>query len=109
MISIHTPTKGVTDLEKALTVQAKISIHTPTKGVTNKAFLISCHQLISIHTPTKGVTKCHFRNWSYANNFNPHSHEGSDHGVTTAFKGIIISIHTPTKGVTLNDSRSIQV
>ena len=55
-ISIHTPTKGVTDFALDGLEELKISIHTPTKGVT----LILCpnwtHDQISIHTPTKGVT-----------------------------------------------------
>ena len=56
LVSIHTPTKGVTDSVKASSGFTRVSIHTPTKGVT--AFLlnrpyISC---VSIHTPTKGVT-----------------------------------------------------
>ena len=33
-----------------------ISIHTPTKGVTTNIIVFPYVQLISIHTPTKGVT-----------------------------------------------------
>ena len=122
-----------------------ISIHTPTRGVTWRSdYLDSWHRYfnphshkgsdarfnnnddfidISIHTPTRGVT----RNVSFEdgaiNDFNPHSHKGSDllsnqdmhfliyfnphshkgsdvckfskHGCCT------ISIHTPTRGVTI--------
>ena len=37
---------------------------------------------------------------SIINNFNPHSHEGSDEKVGNAGEWLKISIHTPTKGVT---------
>ena len=33
-----------------------VSIHTPTKGVTTEGFLFGIAQKVSIHTPTKGVT-----------------------------------------------------
>ena len=33
-----------------------VSIHTPTKGVTNIAAKIAVIYVVSIHTPTKGVT-----------------------------------------------------
>ena len=34
----------------------EISIHTPTKGVTEQRLIDSKQLRISIHTPTKGVT-----------------------------------------------------
>ena len=34
-----------------------VSIHTPTKGVTIETFLKILLTLVSIHTPTKGVTE----------------------------------------------------
>ena len=101
MISIHTPTKGVTGFKSGLNellgdfnphshegsdtmaeylaVSAQISIHTPTKGVTTTLGYQLCAQHISIHTPTKGVT---ILKWSESSCIN-------------------ISIHTPTKGVTM--------
>ena len=33
-----------------------VSIHTPTKGVTDSPILIAIFHYVSIHTPTKGVT-----------------------------------------------------
>ena len=99
-ISIHTPTKGVTDLLYHRCYATHISIHTPTKGVTRppskdpKGHRISIHTptkgvtifrsfqylspCISIHTPTKGVTSCRYYQSQSALYFNPHSHEGSD-------------------------------
>ena len=78
-----------------------ISIHTPTKGVTPLIISPIASKDISIHTPTKGVTlfrHCYLIYWKFQstlprrewlwsararcllNNFNPHSHEGSDDG-----------------------------
>ena len=37
-------------------MEMEISIHTPTKGVTNLKLGYGGTQAISIHTPTKGVT-----------------------------------------------------
>ena len=55
-VSIHTPTKGVTNKVVYVPPVYEVSIHTPTKGVT---FLFVCFllsKIVSIHTPTKGVT-----------------------------------------------------
>ena len=76
-----------------------ISIHTPTKGATDIIILKFHFFIISIHTPTKGATQSlqpqtrtykfqstlprrerHnlYRHKRGLTNFNPHSHEGSD-------------------------------
>ena len=60
-ISIHTPTRGVTDMAKAFGLKEKISIHTPTRGVTTTCPPFSFVISISIHTPTRGVTKGGYR------------------------------------------------
>ena len=62
-ISIHTPTKGVTCASMSFRLRISISIHTPTKGVTVAS--------LGIKPPTQ-------------NDFNPHSHEGSDHSPVLA-------------------------
>ena len=78
IVSIHTPTKGVTFcvMVLAMTVSSfnphthegcdihnfrilkfnRVSIHTPTKGVTLAADRPTTSSKVSIHTPTKGVT-----------------------------------------------------
>ena len=56
LVSIHTPTKGVTRFAKLKYVTLKVSIHTPTKGVTMIGVTRISVFLVSIHTPTKGVT-----------------------------------------------------
>ena len=55
-VSIHTPTKGVTDEEIYQPGLTNVSIHTPTKGVTHKPHPTPSRLDVSIHTPTKGVT-----------------------------------------------------
>ena len=55
-----------------------ISIHTPTQGVTYDEDAEKIWDRISIHTPTQGVTLKgnHLQSTIYY--FNPHSHAGSD-------------------------------
>ena len=55
-VSIHTPTKGVTDESWLVGQCVEVSIHTPTKGVTYVARRFFASKGVSIHTPTKGVT-----------------------------------------------------
>ena len=55
-----------------------ISIHTPTKGVTSHRIRHKVTSAISIHTPTKGVTNISQDKRGVKKYFNPHSHEGSD-------------------------------
>ena len=55
-----------------------ISIHTPIKGVTLISAAIGVSKDISIHTPIKGVTVIGLIHIVNLNNFNPHSHKGSD-------------------------------
>ena len=77
-VSIHTPTKGVTDQSCNWASVGRVSIHTPTKGVTQVINQYAQDDRVSIHTPTKGVTF-----------------------LIVLLKSIIgVSIHTPTKGVT---------
>ncbi len=58
---------------------------------------------ISIHTPTQGVTGAFAAYPHPLQNFNPHSHAGSDRFVQIVnFQLGVISIHTPTQGVTTN-------
>ena len=79
MVSIHTPTQGVTISAQAFNKAAIVSIHTPTQGVTGRAIRLHPNKTVSIHTPTQGVTNGIF-----------------------AFMGRRdVSIHTPTQGVTV--------
>ena len=85
-----------------LEMAKEISIHTPTKGVTFSSVFKNLITFISIHTPTKGVTEKKTEDAGEIQDFNPHSHEGSDNQTKLKLKLThSISIHTPTKGVTL--------
>ena len=104
VVSIHTPTQGVTSLSTLLsarqwfqsthprrvwpyTAQLRqsckmVSIHTPTQGVTFGTNNFPVWAVVSIHTPTQGVT--------------PVSEDMTDEDK--------VSIHTPTQGVTTGRS-----
>ena len=122
-ISIHTPTRGVTVSCIRSCSLRNISIHTPTRGVTQSHIFHRADRLfqstlpqgewpssakvemtdwsISIHTPTRGVTSCTVTTWPSIQNFNPHSHKGSDNISCMRRSAFGISIHTPTRGVTI--------
>ena len=56
---------------------------------------------ISIHAPTRGATKTTGAGRPETTNFNPRSHEGSDHvGGANNRLDSKISIHAPTRGAT---------
>ena len=100
LISIHTPTKGATGIYRDNNGNVIISIHTPTKGATLQNGKVEHQILISIHTPTKGATLYAYKQSRVISfqstlprrerqqhrlhtrmrddDFNPHSHEGSD-------------------------------
>ena len=100
VISIHAPTKGATNnvsdeidqiiFQSTLPRRERlfrlvnffldriISIHAPTKGATRSEIMADYITVISIHAPTKGATATQERK-ATQENFNPRSHEGSDH------------------------------
>ena len=99
-VSIHTPTKGVTQYPLRNRQATKVSIHTPTKGVTASS---------SVFTPNLASFNPHTHEgcdpWTVAACanvccFNPHTHEGCDCKDVLGQLHDIVSIHTPTKGVT---------
>ena len=80
----------------------KISIHTPTKGVTEYDYDISWQCVISIHTPTKGVTMHGEQSMIQFRKFQstlPRREWPLDCNLSVSLNNI--SIHTPTKVVTL--------
>ena len=68
-----------------LVATTPISIHTPTKGATNLQENDSNPSSISIHTPTKGATGRYYNTARGQENFNPHSHKGSDDNFVVTF------------------------
>ena len=101
LVSIHTPTQGVTSKSGYGVTSHHVSIHTPTQGVTfsirNKTVLL---QFQSTHPRRVWQFACNVYT-QYAS-FNPHTHAGCD---LYKYDGIIptkqVSIHTPTQGVTV--------
>ena len=77
-----------------------VSIHTPTKGVTIPGNPQNNYIIVSIHTPTKGVTRRQLSTSIWRHCFNPHTHEGCDFRLPSGKEHYQVSIHTPTKGVT---------
>ena len=104
-VSIHTPTKGVTLKLRFDFISWRVSIHTPTKGVTGLAVIIWRKFFVSIHTPTKGVTDSAHSGQAPCPCFNPHTHEGCDREYLRVMRPLVVSIHTPTKGVTDRERR----
>ena len=105
-------------------VRLLVSIHTPTWGVTPLRSRCHSSNKVSIHTPTWGVTSCNQHYCQAYKGFNPHTYMRCDqanlaikaqnlvfqsthlHEVWLSF-GVLpsfstpVSIHTPTWGVTL--------
>ena len=57
VVSIHTPTWGVTYGKCNEFGKCEVSIHTPTWGVTFVLIIMYMYKIVSIHTPTWGVTR----------------------------------------------------
>ena len=101
MVSIHTPTQGVTFLLVVVYHSNKVSIHTPTQGVTIGGLDQQIKSKVSIHTPTQGVTRIIWIS-IYLICFNPHTHAGCDRRTCNIGNSkAAVSIHTPTQGVTI--------
>ena len=77
-----------------------VSIHTPTWGVTEKYQMPVKARKVSIHTPTWGVTPDDGNSQSRTGRFNPHTYMRCDSGIQTDRDMNWVSIHTPTWGVT---------
>ena len=84
-----------------------ISIHTPARGVTEVEVFDEDRELISIHTPARGVTFPMPKPVSGKGDFNPHSRTGSDEEDMAKANRYLISIHTPARGVTANIDKNI--
>ena len=79
IVSIHTPTKGVT-VEDRSNAEERLCFNPHThEGCDNSGLITNKLTGVSIHTPTKGVTsKTGFVLSSGIFSFNPHTHEGCD-------------------------------
>ena len=101
MVSIHTPTQGVTKLQEVHDYQSECFNPHTHAGCDVIKLNLSGRQIVSIHTPTQGVTMV-WSGWSGRYGcFNPHTHAGCDYRSSTYCRDMIVSIHTPTQGVTV--------
>ena len=100
IVSIHTPTKGVTPSAPQIGATCAVSIHTPTKGVTQPWNLYAdMKNRFNPHTH-EGCDSQNQSNNPFYRCFNPHTHEGCDPWAQPSLSNLQVSIHTPTKGVT---------
>ena len=121
LVSIHTPTQGVTQgytqmgqfrtgfnphthagcdfLPKSyFHSMMRFNPHTHA-GCDRLSSRMVRYRDVSIHTPTQGVTLLRYCK-PYIFSFNPHTHAGCDQGTGDIPNDAIVSIHTPTQGVT---------
>ena len=98
-ISIHAPTRGATVTAFFPIATFPISIHAPTRGATHLPLVQSAFHIFQSTLPREERRiRCIFT--LIFRNFNPRSHERSDH-IQRAFRQTChISIHAPTRGAT---------
>ena len=124
MISIHTPTKGVTSINTALCKLTSLFQSTLPRrewpGIMSsvlRAWNFNPHShegsdrrsIITLSDQRRFQSTLPRREWPRLIrirmrmlDFNPHSHEGSDSDYSEIYGWRGISIHTPTKGVTVD-------
>ena len=131
-VSIHTPTKGVTQITKDRVYDVKFQSTHPRRVWPDRGGgrgrggpfqsthprrvwlymrkMVRVSTQVSIHTPTKGVTAEAICKHVMQYGFNPHTHEGCDKKTVAYIKNEWkVSIHTPTKGVTYNRQPTFQL
>ena len=100
LVSIHTPTKGVTWWGCSDAKKPSVSIHTPTKGVTVLPFRLNCVLRFQSTHPrrvwhTKVSTSCMYHKFQ-----STHPRRVWQEMRANPYPDTLVSIHTPTKGVT---------
>ena len=121
IVSIHTPTQGVTTSIMYPAQASQFQSTHPRRVWLRRTAESSDRSQVSIHTPTQGVTYHIFKGypgikfqsthprrvWQWAKNtysihscFNPHTHAGCDKAINYLRITETVSIHTPTQGVT---------
>ena len=105
-VSIHTPTKGVTQIEYCRHYHDSVSIHTPIQGVTHKGSKTTAVWKFQSTHP--------YRVWRMVQLiiisklcFNPHTHTGCDVFDITAFRSTLLFQSTHPYRVWLNNALSI--
>ena len=101
LISIHSPTRGLTLLrrqEKHLAIHFNSQPHKGADQLTLNAFRVN--SLISIHSPTRGLTLRYLHMFCVTVHFNSQPHKGADSLTELNGQLVNISIHSPTRGLT---------
>ena len=99
LVSIHTPTQGVTCSKKGSSPKECFNPHTHA-GCDLRESECRGELFVSIHTPTQGVTPPCIQLSKTEESFNPHTHAGCDGHYLQGVCRPVVSIHTPTQGVT---------
>ena len=101
LVSIHTPTKGVTWITKGPTrLKESFNPHTHEGCDFSEVVAKPIVRGFNPHTH-EGCDSTDLLTFSCDFCFNPHTHEGCDYVARRFFAGKGVSIHTPTKGVTV--------
>ena len=101
IVSIHTPTQGVTALLDMMDWILKVTFQsTHPRRVWRSVPAQTRQPSVFQSTHPRRVWRC--RRWLFFRTgcFNPHTHAGCDIGCSAPVGRIHVSIHTPTQGVT---------
>ena len=103
VVSIHTPTWGVTETVSAFYFYVSVSIHTPTWGVTiSIMWTLVCILFQSTHLHEVWLLgRIELVRFLC---FNPHTYMRCDRSKRSKSSSRMVSIHTPTWGVTVTVS-----
>ena len=100
MVSIHTPTQGVTHIIRHLSKCLWFQSTHPRRVWLEVAQGVELFHVFQSTHPRR-VWLNHLTTITIAKCFNPHTHAGCDTDKTTNSIHTKVSIHTPTQGVTL--------
>ena len=108
-ISIHAPARGATDFPRHSCRRSHaISIHAPARGATKRRPVKFTFPDDFNPRSREGSDQIQREAWDYGEDFNPRSREGSDVLTMQQFPAIFsISIHAPARGATIKPISSI--
>ena len=107
-ISIHAPARGATDFPRHSCRRSHaISIHAPARGATKRRPVKFTFPDDFNPRSREGSDQIQREAWDYGEDFNPRSREGSDVLTMQQFPAIFsISIHAPARGATMTRAHS---
>ena len=107
-ISIHAPARGATDFPRHSCRRSHaISIHAPARGATKRRPVKFTFPDDFNPRSREGSDQIQREAWDYGEDFNPRSREGSDDDKGTQSGDGKISIHAPARGATIKPISSI--